>query len=133
MAKLLENISVSMGRLIKVANLSPRFGQNDVMYAANVEDQDGTNERWLLFTKHEVDSMSEVTGIVLHKPGRLYYHHKIGGRGRCFVSLLRLDRANSVYKWNAVLPDALQRRALKRAQENPEDIPEKNKLKDLLD
>jgi hypothetical protein len=133
MAKVLDNFRIKMGRLVRVANLSPRFGQNEVMYALNVEDQDGGNERWLLFTELEICKLSEVSGITLHKPGRLYYHHKIGKRGRSLLCMMKYGGAVGFHRWNVALPDSLLKRAEKRAQENPEDIPEKSKIVGLLD
>lgn len=134
MAKLLEKTKVAMGRLLRVANLSPRFGQNEVMCALNVEDQDGSNERWLLFTELEAFRLPKVTGIQLAKPGRLYHHHKIGGKGRSLLSVMRYDREEGrLVRYGVALSDTLLRRAEKRAAENPEDIPEKTRLEDLLD
>ena len=133
MAKVLDNFRIKMGRLVRVANLSPRFGQNELMYALNVEDQDGSNERWLLFTEHEIDGLSEVSGITLHKPGRLYYHHKISGKGRSLLCMCKYGGSPGLHRYNVALPDSLLKRATQRALENPEDIPEKSKLDNLLD
>lgn len=59
MAKVLDQVRVKQGRLIRVQNTDKTFGSSDVYIAVQVEDADGNNERCLLFTEKEIQSAQE--------------------------------------------------------------------------
>jgi hypothetical protein len=59
MAKVLDQVKVKQGRLIRVQNIERTFGSDDVYVAVQVEDSDGSNERCLLFTEKEIQSAQE--------------------------------------------------------------------------
>lgn len=59
MAKVLDQVRVKQGRLIRVQNTDKTFGSSDVYIAVQVEDADGSNERCLLFTEKEIQSAQE--------------------------------------------------------------------------
>lgn len=55
MAEKLDDVTVKMGRLIRVKNLRKHPVAKDEYVSVFVEDFDGKNERCLLFTKKEID------------------------------------------------------------------------------
>lgn len=58
MADIIEkNLKVELGQLIRVNNLEKKANENDIYVALQVEDEDGGNERCLLFTEIEVSDM----------------------------------------------------------------------------
>ena len=59
MAKVLDQVKVKQGRLIRVQNTERTFGSSDVYIAVQVEDADGSNERCLLFTEKEIQAAQE--------------------------------------------------------------------------
>ena len=59
MAKVLDQVKVKQGRLIRVENTDRTFGSADVYVAVQVEDADGSNERCLLFTEKEIQAAQE--------------------------------------------------------------------------
>jgi hypothetical protein len=59
MAKVLDQVKVKQGRLIRVENTEKTFGSADVYIAVQVEDADGSNERCLLFTEKELEAAQE--------------------------------------------------------------------------
>jgi hypothetical protein len=59
MAKVLDQVRVKQGRLIRVQNTDKTFGSSDVYIAVQVEDADGNNERCLLFTEKEIQSAQD--------------------------------------------------------------------------
>lgn len=59
MAKVLDQVKVKQGRLIRVQNTERTFGSADVYIAVQVENADGSNERCLLFTEKEIQAAQE--------------------------------------------------------------------------
>jgi hypothetical protein len=59
MAKVLDQVKVKQGRLIRVENTERTFGSSDVYVAVQVENADGSDERCLLFTEKEIQAAQE--------------------------------------------------------------------------
>lgn len=59
MAKVLDQVKVKQGRLIRVQNTERTFGSADMYVAVQVENADGSNERCLLFTEKEIQAAQE--------------------------------------------------------------------------
>lgn len=59
MTKVLDQVKVKQGRLIRVQNTERTFGSADVYVAVQVENADGSDERCLLFTEKEIQSAQE--------------------------------------------------------------------------
>jgi hypothetical protein len=59
MAKVLDQVKVKQGRLIRVENTERTFGSADVYVAVQVENADGSDERCLLFTEKEIQAAQE--------------------------------------------------------------------------
>lgn len=59
MTKVLDQVKVKQGRLIRVQNTERTFGSADVYVAVQVENADGSDERCLLFTEKEIQAAQE--------------------------------------------------------------------------
>jgi hypothetical protein len=59
MTKVLDQVKVKQGRLIRVQNTERTFGSADVYVAVQVENADGSDERCLLFTEKELEAAQE--------------------------------------------------------------------------
>lgn len=55
MANLIDKVKVKPGRLIRVYNTEKKKNENEGYVSVWVEDEDGKNERCLLFTEKEIE------------------------------------------------------------------------------
>jgi hypothetical protein len=55
MANLIDKVKVKPGRLIRVYNTEKKKNENKGYVSVWVEDEDGKNERCLLFTEKEIE------------------------------------------------------------------------------
>lgn len=134
MAKQIDNEKVKMGNLIKVENLNRKAPNATLIhYALKIEDSDGGNERWILFTERQKMAISKIVSCEiseLMKPGRIYKGVKQSGQKP--VALCRIGNLNGGFEiW--ILTSKQIATAERRAKCNPEDIPKQSKLSDLLD
>lgn len=128
MAKKLSKGFVTNGNLIEVANIDRAPTALHVYTLLYVEDLNGRNERPLLLTRNELNrtSRADIPGILV--PGRLY-PVTIYGRSSFAIKVVDIDKKvhillvsqKKIDHWTA------------RANRNPEDIPTKNWLIDLMD
>lgn len=65
MAKLLYDITPKMGRVIPVVNLKKKWNEIGEYLSLKIEDQDGGNERYIMFTVNEYDTCPIVDSIDL--------------------------------------------------------------------
>ena len=75
MAEIIDtDLKVVLGQLIRVKNLQKKPNENAVYVAVQVEDENGNNERCLLFTEIECSDMQNIYSAILEKMlyGRLY-------------------------------------------------------------
>ena len=76
MAEIIDkNTDVKMGNLILVKNTQRKPTENGEYISIHVEDEDGENERCLLFTTIEISDMEKIGSKFLMenmKNGRLY-------------------------------------------------------------
>jgi hypothetical protein len=139
MAKKLDNTSIRMGYLIRVANEGRKPSEAQMYYALKLEDR-RDNEFWCLLTSKEVLKLTQVQiddGVQAHKPGHLYYRHRVGKTWRsfCFVVLPNPDHesSNPGPTMCVMLTDSKLIKWRKRAERNNEDIPGMSWVKDLMD
>ena len=129
MAKQLDNEKVKMGNLIKVENLDRKHNRETYThYAMKVEDENGDNERWLLFTEKQVMGVSKMLSRVSSflKAGRLYPSVR-NGKTSYYVKVA--NRNNEVW----TVTERLLKTAEDRALRHSEDIPKQSRLADLMD
>lgn len=126
-----SGISVKAGMVIPVYNRNRKKFSNahKVYNAIWVEDHDGSNERCLLFTDHEL-KCSRI-GILGWNtvPGRLYRVEE-GGQTYYFV---QLEEPISKEKYIVKMSSTNLKNGEYRAYRNPEDITKKSFWVDLLD
>lgn len=131
MAEKLDDSKVRMGTVIAVRNLERGRFESEKYFALKVEDSDGGHEHWLLFTGHELSLFTLFTVEKLTdnlKEGRMY---AISGRKGVQSYLTRISCGGE--EQVVRIPAHLHAVAMKRAEENPEDIPSQSFLSDLMD
>lgn len=129
----IDNVTVKLGRAIRVKNTDPRIGEADTYIALQVEDLDGKNERCILFTEHELNicPVLDITWDLI--PGRLYPYSDNQYSGYIVKTLTFSSKKN---EWYVVVRRITAKRleiAEDRAMKNPEDLTKKSWLVDWLD
>ena len=64
-AKQLDDNKIVLGQMVRVANQEKKFNENELYVAVQVEDEDGENERCILFTEIELSDMEKSRLILL--------------------------------------------------------------------
>lgn len=130
-AKQLDDNKIVMGQMVRVANLQKKFNENEQYIAIQVEDEDGNNERCLLFTEIELSDMEKITFNFASEKmvtGRLY--SAIIDRKSTFLIKLSNDfETEAIYR---ISPTQLTA-AEERAKRNPEDLTKKGWFTNLTD
>lgn len=122
---------IKMGHMYKVANTEKHHAANTEYFAINVEDESGDNERWILLTLHDFVSMPWFGGggwVESFKPGRLYPVSKGASDGYYMRYINFSGNPDQCY-----IPAYILKRAELRAVRNPEDLPKKSLVTDMLD
>ena len=130
-AKQLDNNEIKMGQSLKVSNQEKKPTANEKYIALHVEDENGENERCLLFTEIEFADMEKVklsSLIEAMKFGRLYPAY-IDGRITNLVRIKNLTGQEMILRLSQSQLEKADNRSLK----NPEDLPKKGFLTDLMD
>lgn len=131
MAEKIDDFKTVMGQMIMVKNQNKVATANEQYVAIHVEDEDGENERCLLFTEIELSDMEKIEMSLLKKhmvKGRLYSAN-INQR-KVFLCLIKNRIGEEVIFRFSPFEVA---HAEKRAAKNPEDLPEKDFITDLMD
>ena len=141
MANQLNNAKVEMGRAIPVQNTNKARLATDKYYAIKLEDVSGAVENWFLFTRHEIDSFPRMCFdlAAAMKRGRIYTCTKQdtldnNGAIRYLIAIELPDEADETYTLVTIMiPAGVALKGMKRAEKNPEDIPQQSILSDMLD
>jgi hypothetical protein len=141
MATQLNNVKIEMGRAIPMKNTNKARLATDKYYAIKVEDLSGEVENWLLFTRHEIDSFQRMSFDLADKMkrGRIYNCTKVeslenNGAIRYLIAIEFPDEADEVYTLETIMiPAGVALKGMKRAEKNPEDIPQQSALADMMD
>lgn len=132
MSKIIDdNLKVVLGQMIKVQNKEKKNLENDDYIAVQVEDQNGYNERCLLFTEIQLSDMPKVDSKFLNDNlvnGRLY-SFVIGKQKSFLIKMFNRYKQDKIYR----VSFAKLKKAQKRALNNPQDLTKKNWLTDLTD
>lgn len=127
-----KELEIKLGQFIEVENKNKRNLENEDYIALQVEDENGDNERCLLFTKIE---LADVKCISLKNwftkdmvAGRLYLT-TIGKQSFYLMKIFNSSKDERVIK----ITKRLLKRAETRASKNPEDLTKKSYLTDLFD
>jgi hypothetical protein len=131
MAEKIDDFKTVMGQMIMVKNQDKVAAANERYVSLHVENEDGNNERCLLFTEIEISDMEKVTMEFLRTSmvmGRLY--EAIIDKRLCY--LCRVKNRSEYEMILRISPHKLAQ-AENRAMKNPEDLPKKDFLTDLMD
>ena len=130
-AKQLDENKVVLGQAVKVANQEQKMNENEVYLAFQVEDENGLNERCILFTEIEFSDLEKITfDFAFNKmvDGRIY-SAVIDKKPTNLVKLANGEGDKKIYRISATQLKTAEERALK----NPEDLTKKNFFTDLKD
>lgn len=132
MAEIIDkDADVKMGNLILVKNTKKKPTENDEYVSLHVEDEDGENERCLLFTQIEISDMEKVQSkffLDSMKNGRLY-KVVIDGNQTNLVKVVHKDGREMIFRISNTQLEKADFRRIK----NPEDLTEKGFWEDLKD
>lgn len=125
-----KDLEIKLGQLIRVTNLNRKSLENELYVSLQVEDEDGNNERCILFTEIELSDMQKISGNFLTslKDGKIY-KCKIGNRD---TNIIRVKNYIGMDLFLRVSNSQL-RKAEKRAERNKEDLTEKSIWTNMFD
>ena len=125
-----KDLKVELGQLIRVINLNKHAKENAIYVSLQVEDEDGKNERCLLFTEIETSDMEKISASFLSSLvfGRIY-KCIIGRRQTNIVKVKNYTGEIRYFR----LSNSQLKKAERRAARNLEDLTKKSALTDLFD
>lgn len=125
-----KNLTVELGQLIRVTNLNKRAQENEIYVSLQVEDEDGNNERCILFTEIETADMEKIGGKFLESLvcGRIYKCTI----GRHETNIIKVKNYHQDIKYFRISNSQLAK-AERRALRNQEDLTKKSLWVDLMD
>lgn len=125
-----KDLTVELGQLIRVTNLNKKAQENEIYVSLQVEDEDGENERCILFTEIETADMEKIGGSLLESLvcGRIY---------KCLIgkhttNIIKVKNYNKETKFFRVSNSQLAK-AERRALRNQEDLTKKSLWVDMMD
>lgn len=130
-AKQIDDLKIVLGQMIKVQNQNKRNLQNDSYIAVQVQDEDGQNERCLLFTEIELSDMPKVKSEFLMQKmveGRIY-SFCIGMKQLFLLKMSNRTETSMIFRISKRKLEIAEKRAMK----NPQDLTKKSWLTDLRD
>ena len=132
MAEIIDkNMKIKMGNMVRVKNTQKKFNENDLYISIQVEDEDGNNERCLLFTEIEISDMEKIKCQFMNdnmKAGRLYKAN-INGCDTNLVKVVHRDGREMIFRLSNSQLESADFRSLR----NPEDLTVKGFIEDLKD
>ena len=125
-----KDLKIKLGQLIRVKNLKKRLHENEIYVSLQVKNEDGCDERCLLFTEIEISDMEKISGefLKLLKDGFIY-KCVLGKRE---TNIIRVKNYEGEDKFLRVSKTQLKR-AERRAELNKEDLTEKSFFTNLFD
>jgi hypothetical protein len=131
MVKKIEELEVKLGQMLKVANQEKKFNENELYVSVQVEDENGENERCLLFTEIELSDMEKIT---------FDFAFEKMVCGRIYKAVIDQKETNLIKMTNAIGENKIYRvsnsqiaTSEERAKRNPEDLTKKSLITDLMD
>jgi hypothetical protein len=124
-----KNKKAVHGKLVRLANKDQKAVESEYYFAMWTESADGKEENCLLFSQSDLNKISDVECCDFIKEmtlGRLY---RMGNAKSYFIKVKDLENVEKVVRLNSTVMN----NGLSRAKKNPEDIPEKGFIQDLLD
>ena len=131
MAEIIDkNLEVQLGQLIRVKNLKKTHTENTVYVALQVQDQDGENERCILFTQIEIADMQKIQAQFLNKMvyGRIYKFQI----NKTETNIVKVKNYSGETKFFRISKSQLKK-AEKRAEKNKQDLTKKSLFTNMMD
>jgi len=127
-------LTVKLGQLITIENKERKKFENEKYVSLQVEEEDGSNERCILFTEKEVNTFKEIDSknkwmYNSLKAGRLYPFYQNDQLASFFVKIFDENEEIKFVKIAAKIIKA----ADERAKKNPEDLTKKSFFRNLID
>lgn len=125
-----KDLKVELGQLIRVTNLNKKAHENEIYVSLQVEDEDGENERCILFTEVETSDMEKIGGSFLESLvyGRIY-KCLIGRHQTNIVKVKNFNKETKYFR----LSNSQLAKAERRAARNQEDLTKKSLWVDMFD
>lgn len=130
-AQQLDTNKIKLGQIIRVANKEKKIQENQNYIAIQIEDENGDNERCILFTEIEFSDLEKITfNFAFEKMvnGRLY-NAIIDKKETFLVKLTNGTGEEKIYRISKTQLNSAE----ERAKKNPEDLTKKNWFVDLMD
>jgi hypothetical protein len=117
------------GKLFKLSNSDRKPVESEFYFSLWVENKFDLNERCLLFSQSDLDKMQEVEFCDFKSVMDLGKLYRMGNSKSYFIKIEDLEKQEKVIRLNKTVWD----NGIRRAEKNPDDIPTKTFLQDLLD
>ena len=127
--KLFGNKKAVHGNLVKLANKNKKAVESEFYYALWVENKFDSDEQCLLFSQSDISKIKDVKYCDFQDQmdlGKLYH---LGNASSYFIKIKGLDKLEKIVRLNGTVMS----NGITRAKKNPEDIPQKGFIQDLLD
>jgi hypothetical protein len=127
--KFFGNKKAVNGRLVKLANKNKKAVESEFYFALWVENKFDNDERCLLFSQSDLNKIQDVKYCDFEPQMDLGKLYRMGNAESYFVKIKDLDNNEKIVRLNSTVMG----NGTRRAKKNPEDVPEKGFLQDLLD
>ena len=127
--KFFANKNASQGKLVKMENKNKKAVESEFYYALWVENKFDQNEMCLLFSESDLKKIKDVKHCDFVSDMDLGKLYRMGNAKSYFIKLVGLDKTEKVVRLNSTVME----NGVTRAKKNPEDVPKKGFLQDLLD
>lgn len=127
--KLFGNKKAVTGKLVKLENKNKKSIESEFYYAIWVEDSLGKNERCLLFSQSDMSKIKQVKYCDFEKIMDLGKLYRLGNADSYFIKILDLEKNQKIVRLNKTIVC----NGTERTKRNPEDVPTKGFIQDLLD
>lgn len=117
------------GKLFKLKNKNKGPIESEFYYSLWVENKFDKDERCLLFSCSDLTKIKEVKFCDFKSVMDLGKLYRMGNSESYFIKINGLDKQEKVVRLNKTIWE----NGIKRAERNPDDIPEKTFIQDLLD
>ena len=126
---LFRNRKAQHGKLAKIKNSKKKVTENETYYGLYIEDLHDGVEKCLLLSDGDLEMITEVDYDDFKKHMTLGTLYRMGNSESYFLRMVGLDKKNKVVK----LTNTVIKNGEERAKRNPEDVPRKGLIQDLLD
>jgi len=127
--KFFGNKKAVHGRLVKLANKNKKSVESEFYFALWVENKFDSDEQCLLFSQSDLNKIQDVKFCDFQNYMDLGKLYRMGNAESYFIKIKDLDNVEKIVRLNSTVMG----NGIRRAKKNPEDVPEKGFIQDLLD